>query len=215
MTGGKLVNLNRLINPNDPLANLVTLTSATGISKSGYIVANGTDSRYAGTKEVFLLTPVEIKPTVTPVVTGQLGANGWYKSATTLKWTVTGEPPPTESGCGRVAVPNTKGTTYTCTATNAAGTAEDSITIKEDTVAPSVTITSPTQGETIPLNASVTAVYSCSDATSGVASCVGTVANGAKIPTSTSGTFTFTVLATDNAGLTASKSVTYTVSGSK
>jgi probable HAF family extracellular repeat protein len=58
-TGGKLVNLNTLIDPSDPLALYVTLISATGISKTGFIAANGIDSRYPGVNQVFLLTPVE------------------------------------------------------------------------------------------------------------------------------------------------------------
>ena len=57
-SGGKLVNLNTLIDPNDPLARYVMLISATGISKTGFIVANGIDSRHPGVSQVFLLTPV-------------------------------------------------------------------------------------------------------------------------------------------------------------
>ncbi len=53
--------------------------------------------------------------------------------------------------------------------------------------------------------------YDCSDADSGIASCVGTVADGALFDRSTAGTKTFTVTATDNAGNTATKTVTYRV----
>jgi len=57
-SGGKLVNLNTLIDPSDALAPYVTLISATGISETGFIAANGIDIRYPGVNQVFLLTPV-------------------------------------------------------------------------------------------------------------------------------------------------------------
>lgn len=161
--------------------------------------------------EVFLLTPINALPTVAPKVVGTKGANGWYVSATTLTWTVTGGPPPITSGCGKVSVPETTGTTYTCTATNSVGSASRSVTIKKDSVAPSVTITSPTNGESFNLNAVATVAFSCADATSGVFSCTGTVPNGGKVPTSVAGPQTFTVVATDKAGNTTTKSVSYTV----
>jgi hypothetical protein len=86
----------------------------------------------------------------------------------------------------------------------------DSIYLKMDTVKPSVTITTPAKGAIYALNSIVYAAYSCSDA-SGVASCVGTTAVGAAIPTSSKGTQMFTVTSKDNAGNTDIKSVEYTV----
>ena len=151
-------------------------------------------------------------PTVTAHVTGTLGTNGWYVSkTTTLKWTVTGKPVPTKSGCGTVSVPDTTGTTYTCSATNSAGSASDSVIIKKDTVKPVVTITTPANGATYALHSTVYASYSCSDATSGVATCSGTVADGAAIKTDSAGTKKFTVTSTDNAGNKETTSVSYTV----
>jgi hypothetical protein len=46
---------------------------------------------------------------------------------------------------------------------------------------------------------------------SGLGTCTGTVANGAKIDTETPGTHTFTVNAADHAGNAATKTVHYTV----
>jgi hypothetical protein len=57
----------------------------------------------------------------------------------------------------------------------------------------------------------VTASYECADATSGLASCTGTVPTGGTIDTTTVGTHTFTVQAADNADNTASKTVSYDV----
>ena len=57
----------------------------------------------------------------------------------------------------------------------------------------------------------VTASYGCGDATSGVDSCVGTVANGGSLDTSSVGQHTFTVTARDHAGNERTKTVTYTV----
>lgn len=79
-----------------------------------------------------------------------------------------------------------------------------------DTTAPTIALTSPTSTTYI-LNQLVTAVYSCSDSGSGVASCTGTVPSGNAIDTASIGTKTFTVTAQDNANNTATSSVTYTV----
>ncbi len=81
-----------------------------------------------------------------------------------------------------------------------------------DTTAPTVTFSTPADGGGYGLNAAVPAAYSCSDGTgSGVASCVGTVANGANIDTSTLGSHSFSVTATDNSGNSATYPITYNV----
>jgi probable HAF family extracellular repeat protein len=209
---GKVHDLNALIVAGDPLKPFVTLTSATGISgTTGAIVANGSDSRTPGVGHVYVLNIADTPPTVTANITGTQGADFWYVTPVTLSWTVTGYPTPTTSGCGTVQVPNTTGTTYTCTATNSVATRSVSATIKEDTVPPVVTITSPTNGQKIKQNTVVDAAYTCSDATSGVASCTGTVANGAPIATSVVGTQSFTVVSTDAAGNQTTQTVSYVV----
>jgi hypothetical protein len=79
-----------------------------------------------------------------------------------------------------------------------------------DTANPSIVIDSPLAGGVFTLGQQVRARYACSDA-GGVASCTGPVAVDNFIDTSSVGTKTFTVNATDLNGNTATKSVTYAV----
>ncbi len=84
--------------------------------------------------------------------------------------------------------------------------------ISTDVKAPKITIASPVADQSIPRNAKVYADFTCDDGKGvGVASCVGTVADGAAVATSTAGTKTFTVTATDLEGKVSTKTVTYTV----
>lgn len=89
--------------------------------------------------------------------------------------------------------------------------------IYEDSVKPSVVVTRPAEGSVYPLDKVVTAAFKCADHTSGVGSCVGTVANGAHLDTSTVSTHAFTVTGTDKAGnvqaLTHHYTVDYTWNG--
>lgn len=155
-------------------------------------------------------------PVITPVLTGTQGASGWYVTNVSLSWTVTDAQSAVTSttGCGASSVTtDTTGVTYTCSATSAGGTASQSMTIKRDTSAPTITVTSPVDGASYNAGGNVTASYSCADATSGIpaGSCAGTVANGNAIDLSTTGTQSFVVNATNGAGLTLSRTVTYTV----
>ncbi|MER6776708.1 MULTISPECIES: OmpL47-type beta-barrel domain-containing protein [unclassified Streptomyces] len=120
----------------------------------------------------------------------------------------------TDASGASAAVPITANgvTTVTYTATDNAGntSAPQTITVRLDTVAPSITIVRPAAG-TYLYRQPVTASYSCTDATSGVASCVGTVPNNSPVDTSTLGSHTFTVNAKDVATNPSTKSVTYNV----
>ncbi len=96
------------------------------------------------------------------------------------------------------------------------GSTRDTGYVKVDAVNPTVTINTPGSGASYAQGQSVTADYSCADtqsviANSGVKSCIGTVANGNAIDTSSTGSKSFTVTATDNAGNTASVTHNYTV----
>jgi probable HAF family extracellular repeat protein len=207
---GSTRDLNTLIDPASPLKSFVTIIAGTAISNTGYIAAVGADSRNSY-NQAFLLTLETNAPAAYPLVAGTLGQNGWYVTPTSISWTVIGYPTPTTSGCGNTSVPNTTGTSYTCTATNSLGTASQSVTIKEDTISPQVTIKSPRKGKSYALNERVKSSYTCLDAISGVATCSGTVPDGAKIPTATAGTHRFVVAGTDNAGNETTKSILYSV----
>ena len=82
---------------------------------------------------------------------------------------------------------------------------------KVDRKPATVTVTSPGANATYQLNASVAASYACSDGGSGLATCQGSVASGAPINTSSTGTKTFTVAATDVVGNPSTLIVTYMV----
>lgn len=97
-------------------------------------------------------------------------------------------------------------------AADAAGnTATASFTVTvHDTTPPTITISTPVTG-TVVVHQAISAAYSCADAGSGVASCVGTAANGSAIDTVSSGSKTFTVTARDQAGNESTRSVAYSV----
>jgi hypothetical protein len=241
---------------------------------------------------VFDSTP----PLITPTIAGQLGDNGWYTSDVEVSWSVT-DPESgvtTSTGCDTTSVTaDTTGVTLTCTSTSGGGSANQSVTIKRDATAPSVScgsadgawhssdvsiactasdnfsqlanagdanfslttsvpagtetenastesrnvydnagnvatagpvsgnkvdkkaptiaITTPTNAVYL-LNQSVAASFTCQDGGAGVATCNGTAPNGGNIDTSSAGSKSFSVSATDNVGSVASpQSVAYTV----
>lgn len=87
--------------------------------------------------------------------------------------------------------------------------------LKVDKKSPTITLTAPTN-TTYTLGQSVLASYSCADGGSGVASCAGPVSSGSAISTSSVGSKTFSVSASDTVGnaatpVTTGYSVTYGV----
>ncbi|MEO6044673.1 MAG: IPT/TIG domain-containing protein [Tepidiformaceae bacterium] len=83
--------------------------------------------------------------------------------------------------------------------------------IMVDRKPPVITITTPVNNGTYIINQPVAANFGCTDGGSGVDTCVGTVANGSNINTSSVGTKTFTVNASDNVGNASTLTVTYYV----
>jgi hypothetical protein len=80
-----------------------------------------------------------------------------------------------------------------------------------DTTGPVITINTPPNGASYPLNEVVNANYSCSDLYSGVATCTGPVANNNQLDTSTVGAKNFKVNATDNLGNASDKTNAYNI----
>ena len=92
----------------------------------------------------------------------------------------------------------------------------NTVTVVDETK-PTISVTTPAVGATYELGAQVLADYGCEDEPngSGLESCVGSVADGAAVDTGSLGQKTFTVNASDHAGNTESKSVSYTVVDTK
>jgi YVTN family beta-propeller protein len=85
--------------------------------------------------------------------------------------------------------------------------------ISVDLIAPTVTITTPLEGDVYTMGQVVLADYACADEAggSGLASCVGDAPDGSAIDTGSVGPKTFTVNAADNAGNPASETNAYGV----
>lgn len=77
---------------------------------------------------------------------------------------------------------------------------------KIDKRSPAIAVTTPAAGAYL-LNQGVAAGFDCTDSGSGMGTCVGPVTNGAAIDTSTVGSHTFNVTATDAVGNMATSSV--------
>jgi microsomal dipeptidase-like Zn-dependent dipeptidase len=79
-------------------------------------------------------------PAITPNISGTEGNNGWYRSDVTVEWDIVSDSTIQEKdSCGRVTITeDTAGITLTCWAASDCGEAEESITIKRDTVPPVV-----------------------------------------------------------------------------
>jgi hypothetical protein len=113
-------------------------------------------------------------PSITPTVSGTLGSNGWFVSNVTVSWTVTDpETSFTSTGCGASTVTSdTAGTTFTCTATSAGGTASQSVTVKRDATPPTITGSrTPEPNANGWNNTDVTVSFACTDALSLVSAC--------------------------------------------
>ncbi|HEX9823694.1 MAG TPA: hypothetical protein VGB51_04785 [Actinomycetota bacterium] len=81
-----------------------------------------------------------------------------------------------------------------------------------DGVAPVIDLVTPADGAEYAIDSEVLADYSCDDGDgSGIATCDGTVPNGSAIDTSTLGTHSFEVDASDNAGNASTTTATYEV----
>lgn len=201
------------------VANGSTLDLSTAGSKSVKITASDQAGNTASNTVSYTVKPPAdtTPPVISATVNGTQGNNGWYTGNVAVSWSVVDPESPivNSSGCTNVSVTSdTSGMTYTCTAASSGGTSSKSVTVKRDAPPPQVTISTPGTNATYPQGQTVKASYSCSDATSGIWACIGTVANGGNLDLSTTGSKSFNVNASDQAGNTATSSRSYTVSSS-
>jgi hypothetical protein len=147
-------------------------------------------------------------------VTGTPGSNGWYVTDVLVSWTVVDPESAIIStlGCDPATVDyDIPGVIFTCEATSAGGIASESVTFKRDATPPVVAISTPADSAVYGLGMPVLASWAASDAMSGIDTVTATAVNGGPVDTSTAGTKTFTLSATDNAGNTASVTHSYIV----
>lgn len=204
----------------DGSSNTVVATVPVGAQPNGITVIPSANRIYVANDTGHSVSVIEdltdaTPPSITPNVSGSLGNNDWYVGDVEVSWTIT-DPESgisTSSGCDPTTLTmDTTGETLTCSATNRVGLSNSaSVTIKLDKTAPSITLDSPANGASYPLNATEAADYSCSDATAGIAACNGPVPSGSHIDTATVGAKNFSVNAVDNAGNSASVTHTYNV----
>ena len=171
--------------------------------------ANQADSDNDGSGDACDLD--DTPPSITPTVTGTLGANGWYTSDVNVSWTVTdGESAVSSStGCGAsTVVTDTNGQTFNCSATSTGGTASGSVTVKRDAGNPVITFGG--NAGTYAVDQMVAITCNATDAMSGIAtsSCPG--ASGAAY-TFGVGTTTRNASATDYAGNASAASTSFNV----
>ena len=183
-------------------------TTATGVTYTCTVTnATGTTARSVTVKKDSS-TPVT-KATVTPTA----NILGWRKTTTTVTFSGTDAQSGIASCSPAVSLGQGKGQSAAGQCRNGAGLLNTATAtgINVDLTAPGVTLSRPVGGAVYALNSAVTAQYACADALSGLAACLGTVPNGARIYTSTRGTRSFSVSALDVAGNTTTKTVSYTV----
>jgi hypothetical protein len=158
----------------DSSAGTTDTADVTNPSVSGGKLGDSTPT----TITVHVIAPIVIDstpPIITSNIIGTLGNDGWYTSDVTVSWSVTDNESTisSSSGCGSTTInTDTAGTTLTCTATSAGGTNSQSVTIKRDATAPTISgSASPAANGADWNNTDVSVSFICGDNLSGVASC--------------------------------------------
>ena len=135
-------------------------------------------------------------PIINYTLSGTAGANDWFVSSVTVSWSVNFQGVPvSSSGCeAAIAIADdTKGTTRTCTASNAEGTTTAATkVIKIDKTPPAVTAATPARPPDTNgwYRSPVALAWAGSDATSGIASCTSATYGGPDGAAAPSGTCT-------------------------
>jgi hypothetical protein len=152
--------------------------------------------------------PPVVTPTLSPATPD--GDNGWYRSPVTVTWGIDdGDSPVTlSSGCGPAAPGDAVTATLVCVASSAGGTTTGTVTLRRDSTPP----TPPVIGGIAPRTYTTATVpraggIACqaTDATSGVERCTVT-GYGAG-----AGRHRLTAVAVDDAGLTSTSTLAYSV----
>ena len=145
-------------------------------------------------------------------------ANGWNNTDVSFGYTATDATSGVASATpGSSVAVNGEGTTRSAsvTVTDNAGNSDTFTTpaVNIDRTAPTVSIATPAHAASYLKDGQLLASYSCSDGLSDVASCAGPVPSSGAVDTSVTGSFTFTVSATDQAGNATSASSRYSIVG--
>ena len=204
-------------------ANTIRICVTDAAANAGSTITTVTKDITPPAVTVNSIAPTIIGPSQTATLTWHANENGSYSvrvggadCATGAKvdgGNYTNQPTTTTTQISGSALVSGSNTVRVCVTDAAGNTGSKTTILKLDTIAPTATITKPTNGATYARNQVVKASYSCKDETagSGVATCAGTVANGTAIDTSSSGTKTFMVTVADHAGNQTTFTVTYTV----
>jgi hypothetical protein len=160
----------------------------------------------------------ETAPTITGSRSPAANSYGWNNTDVTVSFETSdalsgvdpNSDPPDVVLSGEGADQSVSGTVYDKAGNFASATVSN---ISIDKTKPVVTITAPPEGASYLLNQNILADWSATDALSGIdwTNTSGTVPSGSPIPTGTVGAKTFTVIATDKAGNTTTKTVNYYV----
>lgn len=159
--------------------------------------------------EVFDTTP----PVITPTVTGAPGNNGWYTSDVQVSWSVTDAESSVsnQTGCDQQTVTSdTGGVTFTCDATSPGGMSSQSVTVKRDATAPTISAAATTSPNgALWYKTDVTVQFTCMDSMSGISS--GACPANQTLTTESPGVSSTSQTVTDDAGNTSSPSNVVTV----
>lgn len=148
-------------------------------------------------------------PAVTATPDRSADHDGWYNAPVTI--TFASED--TNATCDEPVVysgPDTATASVSGSCTDQAGnSASASFAFKFDATAPTIDLRTPSADAIYILNQPVAADYDCADLA--LVSCTGTVADGAALDTASVGTKSFEVVATDEAGNSTTRSISYQV----
>jgi hypothetical protein len=151
----------------------------------------------ANSAEVAQGSSLKAQYTCTDGGSGTAACEGSTPSGATLDTATLGKHTLSVSSTDAVGNQSTASATYTV--------------VQSDTTPPSISTTSPEDGEVVTQGTSLVAHYSCSDSGSGVASCEGSAPSGSALDTSAPGQYTLSVASTDAAQNATTRTVHYTV----